>query len=377
MAAGEPLPLTQGDVVLDGHAIEVRLVAEDPSHGWLPSTGEVTAFAIGDGVRVDTGFRAGAVVSPDYDSLLAKIIAFAWDRSEAARVLARALRTSTVSGIRTNLESLEAICQEPDFLAADTPTSYLDAHPEVLTPSGPTGDDRLALLLGAVFAHEQAGSLGRTAVPFAPSGWRNLRTMGQRQVWMRGGDEHPVEYTIGTDGAVVDVRIGPWPVPTEDGTLSADERRHVAVRLLRRSADEQVVELDGRRHVVATRVDGDSVETASPAGALVWQRASRFIDHEATEVGGGPHSPLPGTVIAVHVEAGQTVSEGEALMVVEAMKMEHKITAAMDSIVTTVHYAVGDRVDQGALLVALAPVSGDVSRVSVEEFGGVDRGRVE
>ena len=353
VAAGEPLPLSQDDVAIEGHAIEVRLVAEDPSTGWLPSTGEVTTFAVGYGVRVDTGYRAGAYVSPDYDSLLAKVIAYAGDRSEAARVLARALRTSTVSGIRTNLATLEAVCKEQDFLEALTPTSYLDAHPEVLSPSGPIGDDALALLLGAVFAAEWVGRAEHNMLRFAPSGWRNLRTMGQRQIWLHDEDEQHVEYVIGRYDEA-DVMVGPWPEPTADGSLAPDERRRVSVRFLRRSAGEQALEVDGRRHVVSTSVVADVVETASRAGSMTWCREPRFVAHEATEDGGGPHSPLPGTVIAVHVEAGQAVSEGQLLMVVEAMKMEHRITASSDAVVTEVLFGTGDRVDQGDLLVALA-----------------------
>jgi propionyl-CoA carboxylase alpha chain len=352
VAAGEALPVSQDDISVDGHAIEVRLVAEDPAADWLPSTGEVTAFDIGEGVRVDTGFRAGAIVSPDYDSLLAKIIAVGAERDEAARVLARALRTSAVTGIRTNLASLEAICREPDFLAARTPTSYLGAHPEVLTPSGPEGDDLVALLLGGVFALEAVATERRDVLNFAPSGWRNVRTVGQRQVMLRDGEVHPVEYAFRT-GDRVDVLVGPWPEPTDDGTLSPDERRAVSVRLLRRSDTEQVVEVDGRRHVVTTRVDGDHVETSSAAGSAAWERAERFVDHDAEDEAGGPHCPLPGTVIAVHVEAGDEVANGQLLMVVEAMKMEHKIIASHDATVAAVHFTVGDRVDQGDLLVAL------------------------
>jgi propionyl-CoA carboxylase alpha chain len=168
----------------------------------------------------------------------------------------------------------------------------------------------------------------------------------------REGDDYPVEYTFrGADR--VDVLVGPWPGPTEDGSLSPDERRSVSVRLLRRSGSEQVVEIDGRRHVVSVRIDADHVETASAAGSAAWERAERFVDHDADEEAGGPHCPLPGTVIAVHVEAGDEVADGQLLMVVEAMKMEHKITASHDATVTAVHFAVGDRVDQGDLLVAL------------------------
>ncbi len=214
VAAGEPLPVGQDDIVVAGHAIEVRLVAEDPATGWLPSTGTITAFEIGppggvgpawperppEGVRVDTGFRAGAVVSSEYDSLLAKIIVHRPTRDEAAAALGRALRLSQVEGVATNRDSLEAILGEADFLAARTPTAYLDEHPDVLTAVGPVGDDRLALLLGAVFATEFETRRADIVTGFAPSGWRNLRTQGQRGVWMLGsadsGPEHRIEHIL-------------------------------------------------------------------------------------------------------------------------------------------------------------------------------------
>ena len=143
-----------------------------------------------------------------------------WLASKAfeIRMSTTALRTSAVTGIRTNLASLEAICREADFLAARTPTSYLGGHPEVLTPSGPEGDDLVALLLGGVFALEAVASDRRDVLHFAPSGWRNVRTVGQRQLMLRDGEEHPVEYAFRTRDRV-DVLVGRWPEPTDDGTL--------------------------------------------------------------------------------------------------------------------------------------------------------------
>ncbi len=161
VASGEPLPITQDDVIVKGHAIEVRVVAEDPAAGWMPSTGRIGRFAIGQHgsdpgcpVRVDTGVRDGAEISSDYDSLVAKVIVHAPTRVEAARQLARALRGSQITGIRTNVDALVAVLGETDYLAAETPTAYLDEHPDVLTAIGPKGDDRVALLLAAVFALE-------------------------------------------------------------------------------------------------------------------------------------------------------------------------------------------------------------------------------
>ena len=294
-------------------------------------------------------------------------------RDGAAHRLARALRAAQVTGIRTNIDSLIAILGEPDFLAADTPTAYLDEHPAVLTALGPSGADRVALLLGAVFALEFEHRSNDRATSFAPSGWRNLRTQGQRQVWVEATGEHlHVEYTMAptwdsgaSDPGSAIVRLGPWPEADELGALRADDRPELHVRLLERGIGHQTVEVDGRRHVVHTEVvhpilglDDDgigavTVHVRSSAGALTLTRAPRFVLHDAESATGGPISPLPGTVIAVHVTAGDSVVDGQILMVVEAMKMEHKIVASGDAIVAAVRFAVGDRVDTGELLVAL------------------------
>ncbi|MEM8620304.1 MAG: biotin carboxylase N-terminal domain-containing protein [Actinomycetota bacterium] len=393
VAAGAPLPITQSDVQFSGHAIEVRVVAEDPAAGWLPSTGTVERFMIGDaesgpgrgdGVRVDTGFRDGAVVSPDYDSLLAKVISHASTRRAAALTLARSMRSSQITGLHTNLDSLAEILVEPDYLAAATPTAYLDEHPHVVAAHGPSGADEVALLVAAVLADEAWARPSGAAFGFAPTGWRNLRTTGQRQVWesARGIARH-IEFEVrnGAEQAGrerraivdVDVAIGPWPLPGDDGALPDDQRERAAVRILDRDIDGDTmrlaIEVDGRRvRVEAGRVaaptdevdvaiggqlGGQTVHVRSAVGAMSWTLAPRFESHDAGADGGGPICPLPGTVIAVHVAAGDRVADGDVLMVVEAMKMEHKITASSDSLVTEVRFAVGDRVDSGDLLVAL------------------------
>ena len=376
VANGHALPFTQDDITFTGHAIEVRLVAEDPAAGWMPSTGTVTEFEIPGEVRVDTGFRAGSEVSSDYDSLLAKVIAHHPDRGVAALRIARALRGARITGIRTNVDALAAIMEEPDYRAGRTPTSYLDQHPEVLTATGFTPDDRLAHFLAAVFTMERANRSADHLTGFAPSGWRNLRTRGQRRTLVCDGEGEPgpggftpgshrgvpmtAEYVFRREVGgvrIADVLVGPPPETDESGALTTDDRRACVVRLLASDDDVQVLEIDGVRRRVAVRQSGDRVTTADHSGSLDWQQPPRFADHDADEAGSGPVCPLPGTVISVHVEVGDAVDDGQLLMVVEAMKMEHRITAHGAHVVGAVHFAAGDRVDTGDLLVSLDPVA--------------------
>lgn len=365
------------------HAIEVRVVAEDPAAGWMPSTGVISEFHLpvtltdphGSGVRVDTGFRSGAEVTPYYDSLLAKVISVAPTRAQAAAQLRRALQQSRITGVATNLNALIAILGESDFLNANTLTSYLDTHQDLLAAAGPEGEDRIAHLAALVMTADEAARTEAPVLGFAPSGWRNLRTTGQRHTWVLGEQARSLELPVelvrcGAEHAML--HVGPFPAPTEDGTLSADDRTAVSVRLLHAADDAVAVEVDGVRHRVSVQLtsagdpnDAAAVHavTSGPAGSLSWTRPPRFVEHAAEQMGSGPICPLPGTVIAVHVEPGQTVTDGEVLMVVEAMKMEHQITAVGSATVAEVRFGVGDRVDTGDLLVALDAPDGGATAV--------------
>ncbi|MEY2958842.1 MAG: acyl-CoA carboxylase alpha chain [Actinomycetota bacterium] len=361
VAAGEPLSIRQDDIVVDGHAIEVRLVAEDPTADWIPSVGTITQFRV-DAGRVDTGVRVGSEISPNYDSLVAKVVEHGSDRATVCRRLAAAMRTARITGVATNAASLAAVLVEPDFLAGAVPTAYLAEHPDVSRVSGPTDGDLLTHLLAAAVAEERQRRAADSVTGFAPSGWRNLATRGQRRSFeaVGSGDRavHHVEYRL-DDRPRSDVRyeflVGPPPEAGPDGALGTDERRPVEVRLIRSTGpdDAIVLEHSGRRWVVDVVRDADVVHTHSTAGTVSFARVPQFVDHDETALGGGPVCPLPGTVIAVHVAVGDRVEEGRLLMVVEAMKMEHKIVATAAATVTEVRFGVGDRVDSGDLLVAL------------------------
>ena len=351
VASGEPLPMLQEQIHIHGHAIEARLVAEDPAAGWLPSTGRLARFDLTPDpeIRVDTGFRVSDEISADYDSLLAKIISHSDTRKGAAVRLARTLKTAWVAGVRTNCESLAQILVDPDFLDGRIMTTFLDDHPAICAPS--IGEDeRMALLLGATFALERSQRAEAGVARFAASGWRNLRIQGQRSRWLAGDEEFCVEYVL--SGPNAEVLVGPWPGSNADGSLGPDTRRSFQVRLLRRD-DYEVIEIDGRRRIVQTAIDGDAVHTHSRAGSISWRAVPTFIHHDSAETASGPVSPLPGTVVSVHVEAGSMVRSGDLLAVVEAMKMEHRIHANAEAIVTSVHVKAGQHVDTGELLFVL------------------------
>jgi propionyl-CoA carboxylase alpha chain len=353
VAAGEPLPVTQDDIRLSGHAIEARLVAEDPAAGWLPSTGQVECFEVSDLARCDAAVREGSVVTSDFDSLLAKVIAHAADRATALQLLGRALRESRVAGLRTNLSMLVATVDDADFMAGGVPTRYLEEHPEVLTIPCPSGEDRAAALVAAVMVDRHGARAADRVWGFAPTGWRNLSVQGQRAAWRDVDRDEVVQVEVRAERDGSDqVLIGDPPQPDDTGALAPDERRPMRVRSWI-DAGRVAVEIDGRRRTFTVACTAAGLTAAGPFGPSTWAPEPRFAEQDSSLTGAGPVAPLPGTVLAVHVAPGGSVSEGEPLVVIEAMKMEHVIRAGGAATVTEVRVEVGDRVDAGDLLVVL------------------------
>jgi len=353
VAAGEPLGLTQDDVSVRGHAIEVRVVAEDPAAGWLPAAGTVHCFSVPDTVRVDTGVDDGSDVSTEYDSLLAKVIAHGSTRHDAARSLRTALAATALHGPATNLGTLVAILGEAAYRAGETFTTYLDDHREVLDPR----DERWPVhLVAAVASQERASRAADRRWAFAPSGWRNLPTQPQRRRWRRdaGAEEIDVAYSVSANGTSMTVTIDDehYAVRRRHATDPADPTGR---------ADAVLVEVNGvattvhvSRHV---GVGGDDVVwTNGFGGQHRFEQVGRFAEHDAVELLGGPVAPLPGTIAAVEVAAGDHVAPGDTLVVLEAMKMEHRITADRDAVVEHVAVAAGDRVEAGDVLVTFRDV---------------------
>ncbi|MDQ1746510.1 MAG: propionyl-CoA carboxylase alpha chain [Frankiaceae bacterium] len=337
VAQGEPLPAEARAPRLDGHAIEVRLYAEDAEAGFLPSTGTLRGFDVDSSVRLDSGFEAGDGVSPYYDSMLAKVVAYAPTRAEAAAVLARALRRSRLHGVTTNRDLLVRVLEEDEFLAGGTDTAYLDRH-DPAKLGRPLLDD------GAAALHAAAAALAlqaarRDATPVwgrLPSGWRNNPSQPQRVSLSRRGAETVVDYafsragvTLSVDGAALDIALHECAATHVDATV------------------------DGVRRVFAVRITGDNVDVDSDLGASEYVVRPRLPEPDAHVAAGSLTAPMPGAVVRVLVEVGTEVVAGQPLVVLEAMKMEHTVAAPAAGTVSAVGVTAGQQVDAGTVLVVV------------------------
>ena len=335
VARGEPLPATQEQISRCGAAIEVRLYAEDPANGYLPNTGrlELCEFPAVEGIRVDTGVMTGSDITPLYDPMIAKVIGAGADRDQAADRLANYLRGLPILGVRTNRESLAAILDEADYRAGATTTDYLENHPDVLAPELSQDTRRRAVLAAVAATRPGAGPI--------PAGWRNVPAAPQfRRV--------SVDYAGSDEPMVVRWSGDNWEL-CEDGEAYTAEVKDS----FRATAAGASVEIDGIRteHDV-TVTDGvalvDVLGTRVPVKLL-----PRFTDAHLAGADAGPATPVPGTVTAVLVEPGASVVAGDPLVILEAMKMEHKITADTDGVVEEVLVSVGQSVDAHQVVVVL------------------------
>ncbi|GAA2967058.1 acetyl/propionyl/methylcrotonyl-CoA carboxylase subunit alpha [Actinokineospora diospyrosa] len=306
-----------------GHAIEVRLYAEDPANDWRPQTGTLHRFEIPtDSVRLDSGVEAGSVVGVHYDPMLAKVIAWAPDRATAARMLAGALVRSRVHGVRTNRDLLVQVLRHDAFLAGETDTAFLTRH-DLTAPLLDPDAEALAALAAAL-ADAAANRAGARVLGRLPSGWRNVAS--QPQVKVFGG--HEVHYRV------------------DRGDLVG----FGGVRLVEAGPDLVRLSVGGvvRRFDVARAPGWSFVDTA--AGSVAFAVPERFPDPAARVAAGSLLAPMPGTVVRVAVAAGDQVAAGQALLWLEAMKMEHRVVSPVAGVVTELPVAPGDQVDVGRVL---------------------------
>jgi acetyl/propionyl-CoA carboxylase alpha subunit len=343
VAAGAPIPSEAHEPAPRGHAIEVRLYAEDPAADFLPQTGALTRlrFPARAGLRVDTGVEDGSVVSVHYDPMVAKVIAHAATRTEAAAVLAAALREAQIDGLRTNRDFLVRLLEDPAFLAGDVDTHFLERPGAGGLVRGLLAEDeRRAALAAAALAGQAERREMAPVQATLPSGWRNNPGDDQLVRYADGEAEHEVGYRF-LRGALERVSVDGEPLAT-------------AASLLEAAPDRVVLELDGLRRTYGVRRGaGGAVHVSAPGGQLDVRELERYPDPSAMVAPGSLLAPMPGSVIRVDVAVGDRVSEGQPLLALEAMKMEHEIVATADGVVTTLSVQVGSQVDAGALLAAI------------------------
>ena len=355
VASGEALPLSQSELRISGHAFEVRLYAEDPQRDFLPATGRLMHFETPPAsrhLRLDSGVRAGDSVTVYYDPMIAKLIVWDRDRAAALARLRAALAETYIVGVTTNTAFLAAVAGHPAFAEGGVDTGFIERYAGDLMPAPEAvDDDCLALAALAEMsavrqaADRAAAASGEGNSPwFRTDGWRLNGETRRHLLFQEGDRDFALDIGYGADGgleaampcgAVMTLR-GEWQ---ENGHLRADlNGRVITARVLRDGQDFAVLH-GGRSHQLHLK------DLRNP-------------DLTGEDEGGQLTAPMSGKVVAVRVENGQAVEQGQVLVVLEAMKMEHSITASQDAVVSSVFYAAGDLVEEGAELLSLE-VPGD------------------
>ncbi len=349
VASGQPLPLGQDDLKIKGHAIEVRLYAEDPDKDFLPAIGRLEHLrfpAANAHVRIDSGVREGDRISVHYDPMIAKLIVWDEDREGAVRRLRAALAATEVSGLATNAAFLAAIARHPAFAAADLDTGFIGRHRDaLLPPAEPASETVLALACLGVLLERKAEAEKHAALsadPFSPwamcDGWRLNDDAHDTLILRDNGSDtaisliyRPWGYELSLSGGKVEAK----------GILAGDGKMDAVLNKVRRASgfvrhgSELSVFLEGRVH---------RLSLVDPLPSEVPEAAA-----------GGVTAPMPGTITALLVEEGASVAKGQPLVVMEAMKMEHTLKAPADGVVKALRYAVGALVEDGVALVDFEP----------------------
>jgi acetyl/propionyl-CoA carboxylase alpha subunit len=313
VAGGAPLPEAALHPTITGHAIEVRLCAEDPYNGYLPSSGTFTRidFPEIDGVRVDSGVASGSVVSPFYDSMIAKVIAHAPTRFGAINKLQRALGQAHLIGPITNRMQLLGLLPELADHWQQIDTGWLDLHP----PTDPQIEPAFVAAAALAWARSQ-----RTTLTRFPAGWRNNRSQLQQ---VRVGSQD-VRYRYDRGGAVAEATVD--GVAIEDGWLAALK-------------------------FIETAIDGDVVFVSR--GQYRFVVPPRYVSPDDAGRAGSTVAPMPGSILRVVVEVGDVVVAGQPMLAMEAMKMEHQVVSPVAGTVAEVFVQAGQQVDSGQPLVRI------------------------
>jgi len=337
VAAGERFTRTQKDITLSGHAIEVRLYAENPERGFLPATGTLHRLRLPTATaRVETGVREGDAVTPFYDPMIAKIIAWGRDRKAARLRLARALAETGILGLATNLSFLARIIGDADFAAARLDTGFIERRRAALLPPAAPAPHQ-AVAAAALFCLREPE--GDASDPWARrDGWRLNAANAPRTLVLRDGEDASAVTATATGAA--------WTLAIGDGLYQARGRFA--------SDGAAALTLDGGQFRAVVLDHGDDIAVFMEGAGWRFVRVDPLAPPAGADVHAGRLSaPMPGRVVQLLVAAGDRVSQGQPLIVIEAMKMEHTIAAPRDGKIAAVRYAMGDFVEEGAELVTL------------------------
>ncbi|TFH78441.1 acetyl/propionyl/methylcrotonyl-CoA carboxylase subunit alpha [Pseudomonas kribbensis] len=333
VAEGQPLPLKQAQVKLDGHAMEVRLYAEDPAQGFLPQTGRVEAWApaLDRGARVDHGLIEGQSISPFYDPMLGKLIAHGATREEARRKLLCAVQDSVLLGVQSNQRLLASLLQHPQFISVEFSTGFIPQyfadHP-CLHPHTPSAEE---LAIAALLFYQSAA--GSHRAPLA--GWRNDAGA-------------PLHYRLGLEDQEWSVQLLAAP----DGIVRVQvAERAFELKLIEHGERSISLDIAGLRQRHAYRLHDDQLWLFTRPGSLrLVDRTHAVIDSQTSVSTGTLKAPMDGAIIDVLVSEGSPVSKGQLLVVLEAMKMEHPLKAGIDGVLKRVQVKVGDQVKNRQVL---------------------------
>jgi 3-methylcrotonyl-CoA carboxylase alpha subunit len=346
VAAGEPLPLAQDALQIRGHAIEARIYAEDPGREFLPSIGRITHLQMpGESayVRIDSGVRAGDEISRHYDPMIAKLVAWGEDRTEALRRMRRSLAECQVVGVATNIAFLQRLVTHDAFASGQVDTGLIARHrEELLPPARPPSAQALALAaLGEYVRMTSAGRVARASSADHHSPWNAL------DAWWLNSSNHAIALTFAAEGESYDVRLS-----IRDGCLAVGAVGQEFVAQVTETPHGIRAVLDD--HTVLANVvalgDERHVFFSGLAQRLTVIDRLAHADEEQAHAG---HltAPMSGTIVAVHVKLGEAVERGTPLLVLEAMKMEHTIAAPGPGKVSAIHFRTGDQVSEGANLI--------------------------
>ena len=344
VAFGEKLPLTQDQIKLNGHAIEARVYAENPAKNFMPSVGRIRTWRTPeatDGLRIDTGYREGDAVSPYYDAMLAKMIAWAPDRDSAIARLNRGLEDSDVRGIVTNIPFLSRLATHPFVRANAIDTGFIERElPALTAEAAVSGDIELCAAVAAILADERRASASEPPSPWRTFGWMPV---GRRRRVFALRSRHGAEQTV-------TLQYGNGPA------ILAIGEREIALAMSGGDGGTFDLTLDGVKSRVASVVEGHELYLRTRNGRFDLHWVDPFGGETEEQVGEDKIvAPLPGTVVALLAKEGDTLEKGAAILTLEVMKMEQTLRAPFAGVLKAIRCKVGDIVGEGIELAEVEP----------------------